>query len=67
MAKERGLDRYEEVVAAYDQAIRFDPENAHAWGFKGSVLDNLNRSEEAVVALDRALRSDPKDPDLWLF
>ncbi len=47
--------RYEEALAAYEQAIRLDPNYAFAhWG-KGNVLRDLKRYEEALAACDRAI------------
>jgi tetratricopeptide (TPR) repeat protein len=53
--------RYEEALAAYEQAIRLDPKLASAYTNKGSALHNLKRYEEALVAFDQALLLDPND------
>jgi tetratricopeptide (TPR) repeat protein len=49
-------------VAAFDQALRLDPDNAASHFEKGSVLPNdLKRDEEALVALDQAARLSPNN------
>jgi serine/threonine protein kinase len=44
------LKRYEEALAAIEQAIRLDPNNALAYDRKGSALNLLGRSKEAQQA-----------------
>ncbi len=53
------LKRYEEAIAAYDQAIRLNPNYALAYNNKGIALKNLKRHEEAIAASDQAIRIDP--------
>ncbi len=59
------LKRYEEALAAYDQAIRLDPNYAYAYYDKGLSLYNLKRYEEALIAFDRAIRLDPNYADAY--
>jgi tetratricopeptide (TPR) repeat protein len=59
------LSRYEEAIAAYDQAIRLDPNNADAYNNKGVDLYDLKRYEEAIVAYDQAIRLDPNNADAY--
>jgi len=47
-------ERYEEAIAAYDQAIRLDPNYALAYYNKGCALDNLGRSKEARYCYEKA-------------
>ena len=54
------LKRYEEAIAAYDQAIRLNPNYAVAYNNKGLALHNLKRYEEAIAAYDQAIRLEPK-------
>jgi tetratricopeptide (TPR) repeat protein len=54
-----GLNRYEEALAAYEQALRLDPNDADAYNNKGNALTGLNRYEEALAAYEQALRLDP--------
>jgi tetratricopeptide (TPR) repeat protein len=53
------LGRYEQSLAAYDQALQLDPAEARAWTGKGHALRSLGRSSEAVAAYDHALDVDP--------
>ena len=48
------LKRYEEALAAYEQVLRLDPNNALAYNNKGYVLNKLNRKEEAQQAYEKA-------------
>jgi tetratricopeptide (TPR) repeat protein len=52
------LKRYEEALAAYDQAFRLDPNDAYAYGNKGIALGGLKRYEEALAAFEQAIRLD---------
>jgi tetratricopeptide (TPR) repeat protein len=56
------LKRYEEALAALEQAIRLDPNLARAYNGKGIALGNLKRYEEALAAYEQAIRLDPTDP-----
>ena len=47
-----GFKRYEEELAAYEQAIRLDPTDAHAYENKGDVLRDLKRYKEAEQAFE---------------
>ena len=52
--------RYAEAVAAYEQAIRLDPNNAANYSDKGAALCDLQRYAEALAAYEQAIRLDPK-------
>src|SRR5258708_2847895 len=54
-----GLKRYEEALAAYEQAIRLDPNYTYAYLIKGNALSDLKRYEEALAAYEQAIRLDP--------
>jgi len=60
-----GLKRYEEALAAYEQAIRLDPNYTYAYLFKGNALSDLKRYEEALAAYEQAIRLDPDDADYY--
>ena len=49
-----GLKRYEEALAAFEQAIRLDPNFALAYKGKGDTLRELKRYEEAEQAFEKA-------------
>jgi len=55
------LKRYEEALAACDQAICLDPNDARGYGNKGNILAELKRYEEALAAFDQTIRLDPND------
>jgi len=52
---------YEEAIAAFDQAIRLDPNDNFAFNIKGLALYELGRNEEAIAAFDQAIRLDPNN------
>jgi tetratricopeptide (TPR) repeat protein len=54
-----GLKRNEEALAAYEQALRLDPNYAVAYSNKGLALNQLKRYEEALAACEQTLRLDP--------
>ena len=51
--------RYEEALAAYEQAIRLDPNYARSYLNKGEALSQLRRYSEALAAFEQAIRLDP--------
>src|SRR6266571_4683676 len=51
--------RYEEALAAYEQAISLDATDAQAYIGKGDILYDLKRYEEALLTYEQALRLDP--------
>ncbi len=55
------LKQYSEALAAYEQAIRLDPNYVIAYNTKGYTLIELNRNEEALAACEQAIRLDPND------
>lgn len=61
----RKAKRYEEALAAFDQAIRLDPRDANAYNNKGNALNALKRHEEALVAYDQTIRLDPNNADAY--
>ncbi len=51
----RTQKEYEQAIAAYEQAIRFNPSNTISYDLKGRVLVKLRRFEEAIAAFGQAL------------
>ena len=51
--------RYQEALAAFEQAIQLDPDNASLYNGKGLVLSELKRYQVALTAYERAIRLDP--------
>ena len=50
-------------MAAYEEAIRLDPQNADAHYNKGNALSELGHYEEAVAAYKEAIRLNPEHAD----
>src|SRR5258708_4540743 len=55
------LKRYEEALAAHEQAIRLDRNYADAYYNKGNALFGLGRYEKALAAYEQAIQLDPND------
>jgi tetratricopeptide (TPR) repeat protein len=53
------LERHEEAIGCYDNALEIDLEYVSAWHGKGLALAALERHEEAVRCFDRALEINP--------
>src|ERR1051326_4839403 len=70
-ALQRGQDYleaeyYEQALAAYEQALKLQPESAPAYVGKGQALDELYQPEASLAAYEQAVRLDPKNVDAWL-
>jgi tetratricopeptide (TPR) repeat protein len=59
------LGRYDEALAACDQALALAPALALAWTLKGAVLTNQLRYSEAIPIYEHALTLTATDPQLW--
>jgi len=55
------LERYEEALSAYDQAIRLDPNDAYGYYGKGSTLEQLGKKQEAQQVYSKARQLDHSD------
>ena len=51
---QNGLKRYEEALAAYDQAIRLNPNDDFAYYGKGIALRTMGKTNEAEQAFEKA-------------
>lgn len=65
--KLRKSERYEEAIAAYNQAIKIKPDYAEAWYAKASLLYQLQRYEEAITAYDRVTQLNSDDANAWYY
>jgi len=65
---------YQEALAACDEALKMDPQNASAWHYRALALAGMGHGVEAnqslqkaMDLLDRRLRESPEDAEaLWL-
>ena len=55
------LGRYEDALAAHDEAIRLDPQDSIPHIGRGTALGRLGRPEEALAAFDEAIQLDPQN------
>ncbi len=61
------LDKPEEALACFDEAISVDSRNIEAWIKRGSALERLQRIDEAIAAYDRAIEADQSTGTAYLF
>ena len=61
------MERYEQALIHYDQAIAIDPNWADAWIGRGVVKDMQGRIAESVKDLEVATRLAPDNADAWFF
>ena len=59
------LEKNEEAIAAYDQALQIKPDKHEAWNNRGNALHDLGRCEEAIAAYDKALQIKPDKHKAW--
>ncbi len=59
------LQRYEEALTAYNQAIQLNPFYTRAWYNKGITLWGLQRYDEALAAYEQAITLNPRFADAW--
>ena len=57
--------KYEEAITCCEEALRLNPQCAHAWYNKGAALANLGRYEEALSCFEKALRLKPQYANVW--
>ena len=49
------LERYEEAIACYNEAIKIDPKEADTWIEKGNSLANLEKYDESIACYDKVV------------
>lgn len=59
------LDRHNDAINAFRQALKIHPRDAYALSSLGNAYYNLGRHNDAVEAFKEALRIDPKYTDAW--
>jgi tetratricopeptide (TPR) repeat protein len=58
-------NRYEDAIAAYDQALQIQPDLADTWNNRGVVLTRMQRYPEAIASYEKATTIRPNYPDAW--
>ncbi|MEI8348874.1 MAG: serine/threonine-protein kinase [Candidatus Omnitrophota bacterium] len=53
------IDKPNEAMACYDEALSFDPAYAEAWYRKGCLLNSLYKYYDALECLEKAIRLEP--------
>ncbi len=61
------MERYQEALIHYDQAIALDPAWVDAWIGRGVTKDMQGRSPEALADLEQAVRLQPESTDAWYY
>ena len=59
--------RYQQALAAFEQAIRLEPRYTYAYALKGQTLSLLKRHQEALAAYERAIQIAPNEAVLYLL
>jgi tetratricopeptide (TPR) repeat protein len=55
------IERFDQALADYEQAIVKDANNADAHYNMGNLLKHIERNDEALIAYDKAILSNPRD------
>jgi len=58
-------NRYQDAIAAYDQALQIQPDLADTWNNRGVVLTRMQRYPEAITSYEKATTIRPNYPDAW--
>jgi tetratricopeptide (TPR) repeat protein len=59
------LQRYQDALAAYQQAVSISPDFAPGWSGQGKALNQLKKYEEALAAYDEAIQIQPDYVEAW--
>ncbi|MBL8483194.1 MAG: tetratricopeptide repeat protein [Rhodocyclaceae bacterium] len=57
--------RFPEAIAAFREAYRLNPQNAHARDWLMVALKDNNQSDQALAMLEPLAKSDPDNPFFW--
>ena len=55
----QGLERNDEALSSYDEALHVNPDSAEIHNLRGTVLKELMRYEDAISSYDRAIALKP--------
>jgi tetratricopeptide (TPR) repeat protein len=53
------LERYDDAILCFDEALRIDPQNDVAWFLKAENLLGLKSYQDAIICYDKAISLDP--------
>jgi|GEM_PF-1343770 tetratricopeptide (TPR) repeat protein len=59
------LDRHQDAIAAYREAVRLKPDDAEAWALLGGAYGHLDRHQDAIAAYREAVRLKPDFAEAW--
>ncbi len=57
---------YTQALHAYEEALRMDPRNFHAWNGKGTAFYSMGNYKKAFEAYERASEIEPQNPVVWV-
>ncbi len=60
------LQRFSQALQAYEEALRMDPRNFHAWNGKGTALYSQGNYKKALESYQRAMEIDPNSAVAWV-
>lgn len=63
----REMDRSQEALECYEQAIKISPDFADAWLGRGEALLNLMRFEDAISSCKRSILINPNNQLAYFF
>ncbi|BAY22662.1 TPR repeat-containing serine/threonine protein kinase [Calothrix sp. NIES-2100] len=59
------LQRYQDALAIYNQAVNIRPDYAQGWYGRGNTLSALKQYKESLTAYDTAIQLQPDYVDAW--
>jgi tetratricopeptide (TPR) repeat protein/S1-C subfamily serine protease len=60
-----GNGKYQEVIAALEQAVKLEDKFVPAWQSLSIVYREFNQLDKALVAIDKAIKEQPNNPILY--
>ncbi|BAY19779.1 serine/threonine kinase [Anabaenopsis circularis NIES-21] len=59
------LQRYQDALSAYEEAVNIRPDYAQGWNGQGKTLFKLKQYDEALTAYEKAIQIQPDYVDAW--